>query len=276
VTESPTRRQLSDLVAGREEEIDLARASLLVACEEYPGLDVNGYLERIDAMAAALRGRLEHSPATAVAALNRVLFEEEGFRGNVREYYDPRNSFLNDVLDRRTGIPITLSTVYLAVGRRAGVSVDGVGLPGHFVVRVSTAVGESLVDPFHGGAMLSAEDCQERLDRIYAGRVRLGPEMLAACPPRAMLSRIVRNLKAIYVKEGDHERALRTADLLVLLNPEVAEEVRDRGLLLAALDCHALAAGDLEAYVSAAPHAPGADQLRARIADLRLKASRLN
>lgn len=270
------RRQLSALVAGGERDIDLARASLLVACEEYPGLDVNAYLDRIDAMAGVLRGRLAASPAAAVGALNRVLFEEEGFRGNAREYYDPRNSFLNDVLDRRTGIPITLSTVYIAVGRRAGVSVDGVGLPGHFLVRVTTAAGDALVDPFHLGVVLTEKDCQDRLDRIYAGRVRLGPDMLAPCPPRAMLSRLVRNLKAIYVKEGDGERALRAADLLVLLNPGAAEEVRDRGLLLAALECYALAARDLEAYVRGAPHAPGTEQMRARAADLRHKASRLN
>src|SRR5205823_9346815 len=114
-----------------------------------------------DAMAEALRGRLGDSPAQAVGALNRVLFEEQGFRGNTEAYYDPRNSFLNDVLDRRTGIPITLSTVYMAVGRRAGLTVEGVGLPGHFVARVSTGEGDVLVDPFHGGAVLTAEDCQQ-------------------------------------------------------------------------------------------------------------------
>ncbi|HUG55304.1 MAG TPA: tetratricopeptide repeat protein [Vicinamibacteria bacterium] len=276
MTEPSPRRQLSALVDGPESDIDLARACLLVACEEYPALDVGGYLGRIDAMAEILRGRLRGSPAAAVDALNRVLFEEEGFRGNVREYYDPRNSFLNDVLDRRTGIPITLSTVYIAVGRRAGISVDGVGLPGHFLVRVTTAAGNALVDPFHLGTVLTEKDCQDRLDRIYGGRVRLGPQMLAPCPPRAMLTRVVRNLEAIYVKEEDAERALWAADLLVLLNPGVAEEVRDRGLLLAGLECYALAARDLEAYVAMAPHAPGTDHLRARTVELRRKASRPN
>jgi len=276
LTESHTRRQLTDIVARPEEEVDLARASLLVACEEYPDLDVESYLGRLDALAETLRGRLGSSPADAVAALGRVLFEEEGFCGNTREYYDPRNSFLNDVLDRRTGIPITLSTVYMAVGRRAGIDVGGVGLPGHFLVRVTTPGGEALVDPFHGGAVLTEEDCQERLDRIYAGRVRVAPEMLTPCPPRAILSRTVRNLKGIYVKAGDLTRALRTAELLVLLEPGVAEEVRDRGLILAGLECYALAARDLQAYVAAAPAAPEAGPLRAQIAELLHKASRLN
>jgi regulator of sirC expression with transglutaminase-like and TPR domain len=264
------------MVARPEDEVDLARASLLVACDEYPELDLDPYLRRLDTMAQAVRGRLGASPEAAVAGLNRVLFEEEGFRGNTREYYDPRNSFLNDVLDRRTGIPITLSTVYIAVGRRAGVAVHGVGLPGHFVVRVSTSGGGALVDPFHGGTVLTPQDCQDRLDRIYGGRVRMAADMLAPCPPRAVLSRTLRNLKAIYLKADDHERALRTAELLVLLSPGAVEEIRDRGLVLAALECYALAAADLEVYVQAAPQAPETPELRARIAQLRHKAARLN
>jgi regulator of sirC expression with transglutaminase-like and TPR domain len=256
--------------------VDLARASLLLACEEYPALEVDRYLERLDTMAEGVRGRLGDSAASVVAALNRVLFEEQGFRGNKLEYYDPRNSFLNDVLDRRTGIPITLSTVYIAVGRRAGASVEGVGLPGHFVVRVSTPAGDALVDPFNGGAVLTEEDCQERLDRIYGGRVKMAAGMLAPCPARAVLTRTVRNLKAIYVKAEDHERALRTAELLVLLLPGETEEIRDRGLVYASLECYALAAADLETYVAKNPQAPEADQLRARIAELRHKAARLN
>jgi regulator of sirC expression with transglutaminase-like and TPR domain len=275
VTESH-RRQLIDMVARPEDEVDLARASLLVACDEYPQLEVDLYLQRLDTMADTVRGRLGASPEAAIAGLNRVLFEEEGFRGNTREYYDPRNSFLNDVLDRRTGIPISLSTVYIAVGRRAGVDVHGVGLPGHFVVRVSAGGGDALVDPFNGGTVLTPQDCQDRLDRIYGGRVRVAADMLAPCPPRSVLSRTVRNLKAIYLKADDQERALRTAELLVLLNPGAVEEVRDRGLVLAALECYALAATDLEAYVAAAPQAPETPQLRAKIAELRHKAARLN
>jgi regulator of sirC expression with transglutaminase-like and TPR domain len=276
VTEPHHRRQLIDMAFRPEEEVDLARASLLVACEEYPQLEVDRYLERLDTMADGVRGRLGDSPQAIIAALNCVLFEEHGFRGNTREYYDPRNSFLNDVLDRRTGIPITLSTVYIAVGRRAGAAVEGIGLPGHFVVRVSTPRGDALADPFNGGTLLTPQDCQERLDRIYGGRVRIAAEMLAACPTRAVLSRTVRNLKAIYLKAEDNERALRTADLLVLLNPGVVEDVRDRGLVLAALECYALAAADLETFLAATPQAPEAEQVRARIAELRHRAARLN
>ncbi len=276
MTESHHRRRLIEMFARPEEEVDLARASLLVACEEYPGLEVDRYLERLGDMAGTLRGRVGASPQAAIDGLNRVLFEEQGFHGNTEQYYDPRNSFLNDVLDRRTGIPISLSTVYIAVGRRAGVGVDGIGLPGHFVVRVSASGGEALVDPFNGGTVLTRQDCQERLDRIYGGRVRLATAMLARCPPRAMVSRTVRNLKAIYLKAGDQERALRAAELLVLLNPEAPEERRDRGLILASLECYALAARDLEAYLAAVPRAAEAEQVRARIAEMRHKAARVN
>jgi regulator of sirC expression with transglutaminase-like and TPR domain len=207
-----------------------------------------------------------------VRALNGLLFEEEGFRGNLEDYYDPRNSFLNDVLDRRTGIPITLSTLYIEVGRRAGLAVDGIGLPGHFVVRV----GGTLVDPFHGGTVLSEEDCQKRLDRIYGGRLRLDDTMLAACERKTILARTLRNLKAIYTKAGDFIRALNVVELLLRVDPGSLEEMRDRGMLHASLDCYALAAGELEEYLEKTGHAPGREQVRQKAAELRALAARVN
>jgi regulator of sirC expression with transglutaminase-like and TPR domain len=154
--------------------------------------------------------------------------------------------------------------------------MEGVGLPGHFLVRVIGPGDGSLLDPFFGGALLTEQDCQHRLDRIYNGRVKLSPDMLRPCGPRAMLARMLRNLKAIYVQAGDHERALRTVDLLVTVDQESLTEVRDRGLLYAALDCYGLAADDLEAYVDRAPQAADAAELRERVASLRGRASRLN
>jgi regulator of sirC expression with transglutaminase-like and TPR domain len=166
--------------------------------------------------------------------------------------------------------------VYMEVGRRAGLDVQGVGLPGHFIVRISTPEGDLLVDPFHEGAVVSEADCQSRLDRIYGGRVKVEPHMLAPCRHKGILARMLRNLKAIYVKSGDHDRALRTVDLLVRLDPRAADEIRDRGLLHAALDCYARAAADFEAYLEQAPGAPEAPELRQKIAEMRRKASRLN
>jgi regulator of sirC expression with transglutaminase-like and TPR domain len=270
------RDRFSRLVSGPDEAVDLAQASLLIAAEEYPGLDVARYLERLDAMGRDVRGRLGRAPAAEVEALNGYLFEQEGFHGNLDDYYDPRNSFLNDVIDRRTGIPISLSVLYMEVARRAGLEVFGVGLPGHFLVRAESRGRTVLVDPFHGGAILSAEDCQKRLDRVFDGRVRLEPGMLAPCARKGILSRMLRNLKVIYVKADDYRRGLRTMDLLLALDPGSAEDRRDRGLLHAAFDCYSLAAADLEAYLALQPSAPEASALLVKIGEMRSLAARLN
>jgi regulator of sirC expression with transglutaminase-like and TPR domain len=278
VERSPTRNQFAEMLARPDDHVDLAQAALLIACEEYPELDPSRYLARLDDMGEAVRGRLDGQPraADAVAALNAYLFAEEGFRGNEQDYYDPRNSFLNEVLDRRTGIPITLSTVYLEVARRAGVAASGVGLPGHFIVRVSAGGADLLVDPYHGGLQLTEADCQQRLDRIYAGRLRLDAGMLAPSGRKSILARMLRNLKAIYLKTGEQERALRVLDLLLEVNPHSGEDVRDRGLLYATLDCYHLAAQDLQAYVDRFPGAPEAPELREKVAEFRGKAARVN
>ncbi|HSD25761.1 MAG TPA: tetratricopeptide repeat protein [Vicinamibacteria bacterium] len=272
------RRRLEDILSRPDQEVDLAEASLLVAAEEYPGLDVRGYLARLDEMGCSLRLRLEEEPRPerAVMALNRYMFGELGFRGNTEQYYDARNSYLNEVLDRRTGIPITLSTVYIEVARRAGLGVEGVGLPGHFVVRIQTPTRPLLVDPFHAGTLLTEKDCQERLDRIFGGKVKLEPKMLRPCGRKDMLERMLRNLKAIYLRDQDVDRALRVVDLIVALQPGSAEDLRDRGVLYASLDCYGLAARDLESYLGLAPQAKDAEDLAARVAMLRQRAKRLN
>lgn len=280
---SPSRTRFREIVGGPA--FTLAEAALLVACEEYPGLEVESYLARLDGMAGQARARVEAADCLRgrVEALNSYLFGQEGFRGNVEDYYDPRNSFLNDVLDRRTGIPVTLSAVYIEVGRRCGLDVEGVGLPGHFIVRVrgdgpaeAMEPPESqLVDPFHG-ALLSMQECQARLDRIFSGKKRLEPSMLAPCDGRALLARMLRNLKAIYVKAPDHARALKVLDLLVELEPLSSEERRDRGLVYAAMDCYALAASDLAASLEMAPPDADADRVRARLAEMRHRQARVN
>jgi regulator of sirC expression with transglutaminase-like and TPR domain len=278
VTPEESRPNLTVVLGRPDGEINLAEAALLIACEEYPDLDVPRYLKHLDDMGLALRARLadEPRPERAVMALNRYLFQEEGFHGNVDEFYDPRNSYLNEVIDRRVGIPITLSTIYMEVARRAGVHVEGVGLPGHFIVRVVFSGYGLLVDPFHGGVLLTEADCQERLDRIFAGRVKIATEMLAATGRREILGRMLRNLKAIFLRREDYPRALRAADLLLCLDPDSAEDLRDRGILYAALDCYGLALNDLEAYLTLHPDPPEAIEIAGRIAALRLKASRLN
>jgi regulator of sirC expression with transglutaminase-like and TPR domain len=267
--------QFSSLVSGTDASVDLAEACLAIARAEYPGLDVRRYLDELDRMGGEARKRLRGAQ-DSVPALNAYLFEEAGFRGNQEDYYDPRNSYLNEVIDRRTGIPITLSVVYMEVARRAGLEVYGVGLPGHFLVRAEGRGGTVLVDPFHGGAILSEADCQKRLDRVFDRRVRLEPGMLAPCARKDILARMLRNLKAIYVKADDYHRGLRTMDLLLALDPGSAEDRRDRGLLHAAFDCYSLAAADLEAYLALAPAAPEASALLVKINEMRSLAARLN
>jgi regulator of sirC expression with transglutaminase-like and TPR domain len=277
VTEPASSLRFREMAARPERDVDLAEASLLIAVGEYPDLDPGHYLARLDEMGMRLRDRASAGDSSAlVAALNRLLFDEEGFHGNTDNYYDPRNSFLNDVLDRRTGIPISLCTVYMEVARRAGLELDGVGLPGHFVVSVKADTSPLLVDPFNRGTVLTLDDCQRRLDRIYSGRMRLEPGMLAPCTRKAILARMLRNLKGIYVKAGDYERALRAVEMLRSLDPDDPDELRDRGVLHAALDCYATAADDLESYLARVPRCAEAPQLAAKVAELRGRAARVN
>jgi len=272
------RGRLEEILARPDREVNLAEAALLVAAEEYQDLDVRSYLVRLDEMGVALRRRLDEGPRPerAIMALNRYLFQEEGFHGNTEQYSAARNSYLHEVLDRRIGIPITLSTVYMEVARRAGLEVEGVGLPGHFVVRVQLPSRALLVDPFHDGSLLTERDCQERLDRIFDGKVKLEPKMLRPCRRKEMLERILRNLKAIYLRDEDKHRALRVVDLLVRIQPGSAEDLRDRGVLYASLDCYGLAARDLESYLALAPSGRDAEDLSARVARLKQQAARLN
>jgi regulator of sirC expression with transglutaminase-like and TPR domain len=271
------RQPFADAVRGEDGRLDLAAAALLIARLEYPDLDVPRYLNRLDAMGADLRQRLpeDADACTRLAMLCRYLFEEEGFHGNAEEYYDPRNSFLNDVIDRRTGIPITLSAVFMEIARRAGVLACGVGLPGHFIVRVDQGEGRVLVDPFHGGAFLTEEDCQRRLDRVYGGRMQLRPEHLAPCTQRQILVRMLSNLKAIYLKADDYTHALGVLELLLVVTSD-PEQVRDRGLLYATLDCYSLAVTDLTRYLARVPGAADAESVRGTLEEMRTKAARLN
>lgn len=275
---TPSRQRFGQIVARDEKDLDLAEAALLIACEEYPDLDVGLYLSRLNELGAGARRAVAAAGSLddQVVALSAYLAGHEGFHGNVDEYYDPRNSFLNDVLDRKLGIPITLSAVYMEVGRRAGLDIQGVSFPGHFLVKVETDDGDLVIDPFHGGTLLSAEDCQKRLDRVYGGKVQLEASLLDPAGPKQMLSRMLRNLKAIYVRAEELPRALGVLDMLLLLDPGSAEDLRDRGLLYAALDCYARAAADLESFLTLTPAAPEAASLADKILELRRRAARLN
>ncbi|HWA12632.1 MAG TPA: tetratricopeptide repeat protein [Burkholderiales bacterium] len=273
-------QRLQDLVRRDEEEIDLAEAALLVALHACPRLDVGHYLARIDEFGAGLRERIApDAPATRrIEALNRYLFGELGFSPNRDDYYDPRNSFLHEVIDRRIGIPITLSVLYMEVGRRIGLSLQGVGFPGHFLVKC--AVGEAMVvlDPYGGGLSLGIAELQERLRASRGGEVSRAiiASLLVAAGKKDILARMLRNLKAIYLREQALEKALAILDALVAAVPADAAERRDRGMLYQQLDCFGAAADDFEHYLARVPGAADADDIRQRVVELRGRAARLN
>ncbi len=258
------RSRLAALVVRPEAELPLAEAALLIAAEEYPQLPTGPYLRRLDLLAERVRDRLsdETAPLVLLQELSRVLFQEEGFRGNAEGYYDPRNSFLNDVLDRRLGIPITLSLVYLEVGWRLGLPLAGVNFPGHFLVRYEGEALRILVDPFQGGELRFEGDAQALLDRVYGGRVPLQPEYLRAAGKKDILTRILANLKGIYLNGHDDVRALAAVERLQLLRPGEPEELRDRGMILARLGRAGEAREELVRYLERAPGAADARRIQ--------------
>ena len=246
-----------------EEEIDLTRSALMIARTEHPHLDVESYAARMDELATKVERLISDlHPQRTIAAINRVLFDDMGMRGNREDYYDPRNSFLNDVLDRRLGIPITLSVVYMEVARRVGFSLAGVGLPGHFLLKHYGEGSEILIDCFNRGDILSRRDCQSRLDEIYSGEMTLRPEFLHPISRRQILMRMLNNLKTVYLSTRNFRKALPIADLILVIYPSSAEDIKQRALLRYSMALHKLAAEDLEEYLRISPTASDADEIR--------------
>ena len=247
-----------------DEEIDLIRATLVIARTEYPGLDVEAYAARIEDLARRVAGLVpELDPQRALPALNQVLFGELKLRGNREDYYDPRNSFLNDVLDRGLGIPITLSIVYMEVARRIGLALSGVGMPGHFLLKYNAEDGkEALIDCFNRGDVLSRQDCQSRLDEIYSGEMKLRPEFLHPISRRQILTRMLNNLKTVYLSTRNFRKALAVADMILVIYPQSAEDVKQRALLRYSLGLQRLAAEDLDEYLKMSPNASDAEDIR--------------
>jgi regulator of sirC expression with transglutaminase-like and TPR domain len=262
-----------------EDRISLERAALTIARLEYRQLQANHYIELLDQLGERVDAILPAAPESSnyIAALNRILFQEEAFRGNQDDYYDPRNSFLNDVLDRRLGIPITLALVYMEVGRRVGFPLFGVGLPGHFLLKHYEVDGRAiLIDAFNGGDVLDASDCQARLDAIYSGQVTFQPEFLQTVSPRQMLTRMLNNLRGIYISSRNLKQAALTVDLILALHPRSAEDMKQRGLLRLASGQLRAAADDLENYVRMTPESSDADEIRQTALSIRRKLASLN
>jgi regulator of sirC expression with transglutaminase-like and TPR domain len=259
------RKRFTRLVEEGLDESSLAHAALLLACEARPSLDVEAYLGCLGDLSMRFRARqADRGPGLRgrIEALNEVLFEEYGLHGNVDDYYDPRNSLLDCVLDRKTGIPITLSIVFMAVGRSGGLDVVGVGMPGHFLVSVRGEGRGVYVDPFHRGQILSVDDCRRR-HRVVAGEGHTWDDAyLEATPPRDIIVRVLNNLKRTYLQATDFRQALWVQDLLVELRGDDVVQYRDRGLIHAQLKRYGDARHDLRTYLERWPgRAPDADQI---------------
>ena len=267
----PLRDDFAALV-GREADCGLARGALEIARIAYPALEPAQYLTKLDELAEGTRARMAGGlPAEAVArAVGDHLFRTCGFRGNGEDYYDPRNSFLNDVLDRRTGIPISLSVVFIEVTRRLGVTADGVGFPGHFLVRVAGERGPVLLDPFFGGRTVGDEELIERLRALPGGRQlnEVPPDAVQVASTPEVLARMLRNLVRVYLDRRDTALALAAVDLLLVLLPDSPDDLRTRGALYESLDCAAAALADFRRYLELAPTAPDADDVRERMTRL--------
>jgi regulator of sirC expression with transglutaminase-like and TPR domain len=265
-----------EMVRDPEREIDLALAALLVARVESPALEPDPWLKRLDDLAARSGIKVGADPSVSLGRLRRFLFEEEAFRGNTDDYFDPRNSCLDQVIDRRLGIPLTLSVLMMEVGRRVGLVIEGVGLPGHFMVRAQAISASILVDPFHGGAVRSVAEAEEVVAQAMGQKVDLTPAHFVPVTKIQILTRMLANLKSIYVQREEWPKALQVIDQLLLLEDSGASQLRDRGTVLMKLGDFQAGAADWERYLSRYPHAKDAAKLRTQLRRIRQVLASLN
>lgn len=247
-----------------DEQIDLATASLSYAKAEYPDLDIHKYLYGLDAIAFEVESQLagDRYPLKVIKAIDFELYDGLGFQGNSQDYYNPDNSFLNKVIERRTGIPITLSVIYLAVAKRLDFPMVGIGMPGHFLIRPDFEDAGIFVDAFNQGEILFPQDCQKRLSQIYQQPVELNPDWLVPVSNKQILARMLNNLKFIYLHKQQIEKAISIVSGIIKLFPNHAEEIRDRGLLYYQTKRWQEAAVDLEYYLNIAPNNRDTDTIQ--------------
>lgn len=279
-TLSPTvaRERLVSALAADPPRLDLA--ALAIATLNRPELDAAAYLHTLDALAARVQLEMErhtgHGEVMAgLTALRHVLADIEGFRGNEEEYQSPENSFLDQVLERKVGLPITLSVVYLEVARRAGIPLYGVPFPGHFLVACNAGDHKLVVDPYNGGEILTEEGCKELLEQV-APQLRFNPSMLAPAPVELIAYRMLSNLRRVYLERDESEQGLAVVDLLLMLAPNHPGELRTRAALLASLGAYRAALKDVERCLELSPEAPDRDRLELTARELRERAALLN
>lgn len=243
--------ELKDLLDQPDEQVDLGRAALVLARIAYPDLDLDRELGRLDLLAkqAASSVRSQPDAVARVSALRSFLAGDCGFQGNEQDYYDPKNSFLNCVVESRTGIPITLSVVYIEIGRRLGLPLRGVGLPGHFLVKYEDPFHSLFLDPFHSGRTLTRADCRELVERMYEGHVEFHDHFLAPVDKKYIVQRMLNNLRGIYLQERQYRKALSVVEMNLAITPGSADDLKHRGLIHYRLRNHRQAREDLESYL---------------------------
>ncbi|MBT7953268.1 MAG: tetratricopeptide repeat protein [Gammaproteobacteria bacterium] len=270
----------SGIVSGSDENINLAEATLYIAQIEYPHLDTSAYLSILDAMAAELREiiPIDSSAKSTISLINEYLFDTLGFSGNWRSFNDPRNSFLNEVLDRKLGIPISLSLLYMEIGKRLGLELYGVSFPGHFLVKLIHEKEEFIIDPFSGGVVLVEAELLERLKHFSEDRQSRWnlEELLQPASNKEVLIRILRNLKNIYIEVDDLQHALHVTNLQLILDPDSADGLRDRGFIYESLDCYRAASEDFQRYLVLNPAANDCQSIQSRLSGLQHSISRLH
>ncbi len=265
--------------SNEDEKIDLLLGSLLIAETEYPQLRPELYIRHIEELAVRVRAYIPESYDTAstIQAINRVLYEEEKLRGNNEDYYDPRNSFLNDVLDRKLGLPISLAVIYMEVARRVGLPLFGVGMPGHFLLKHYDVDGrETLIDCFEAGKIVSASDCQRRLDKIYSGQLTLQSDFLVTLPRRQILMRMLNNLRSTYLTRRNFRKALQIVDLILAIYPRSPEDVKQRAVLRNESGQLGRALEDFDLYLKMSPEASDVDEIRQIALSIRRRLATFN
>ncbi len=270
-------RREFEMLAARE-PIPLARGALLIGKDEYPELDLEKYLDQLAALAREAEPALRAAESTVgkIQSLSEFLFTRKGFEGNRDQYGDPRNSFLNQVLERRLGIPISLSVLYIEVGQRLGLNLYGVSFPTHFLVKAVDDRGELIIDPFNEGAILDLDEIRARLQQIYRQPVDVHPEMLKPVGARHILARMLRNLKNIYARGADWPRVLSALDRILMLDPRSLEELLERAVLYERMECFSAALDDFQSFLTQTPEHPAAETVREAVIRLTQQVSRLN
>jgi regulator of sirC expression with transglutaminase-like and TPR domain len=266
-----------NLVTLPDHKISLAEAALQIASDEYPELDITHYKNLLKGWSSKMNVKYSGKRVTnQLEEINKCLFNEMNFTGNIENYYDPRNSFLNDVMDRRTGIPITLSVIYLEMAWALGLSAAGVGFPGHFLVRVIDDEKPIYVDPFHKGNIMTAEECAEFLNKITEGELEFDKKFLSAVNKKEIIIRMLRNLKRIYLEMNNYSKLINILDHLVVITSGEPEEIRDRGIIYYQMKAFKNALNDFETFLSMSPDSEDAEVIQQYLQVLREYDSHLN